>query len=551
MAKIMLVEDDNNLREIYGARLQAEGHEIVAAKDGEEALAMAIKEKPDLVISDVMMPRISGFDMLDILRNAPETKNTKVIMMTALSQAEDKARADKLGADRYLVKSQVTLEDVAKVVREVLGLEDGEDRIDTSASIATPVAPPVAPDPPTPTSAAMPPPNPEPPAAPPTTLPPAPVTSPAPPPASSPIVMTSAPDEPTSTSPASSPSPSSTVPAPDDATKSDDAAAAGSTAPTTAPLVTSPPTENTDTSSSVNDDVAKVTATSDDQSEDQKKTPLTTNEVTATDTVPVPPPAVTPLTTPELAAAQELLQPPSEKPDVTPPSEPAPSPSTSVSAAIPSPPLSSTPPPPTPPAEEQEQFIGPSLEQALAAEESLGNSQNRTSDPMLSSTPTIINGVDQSGIISPAASTTAPDDESTKNEESTPEPPPSPPPAPEKPTPPQLPPSPPTVITLPGDNEPNVIKPTAPQPAPAAAAKPSPTPPPASNLLDDDNLHKKVIKPIHDPRAKPDFNALLAKEEEKAAIINPVAGSNIKPVISGPPPTPPADQPPTSTDVTI
>lgn len=123
MAKIMLVEDDNNLREIYGARLQAEGYDIVSAPDGEEALALAVKEKPDLIISDVMMPRISGFDMLDILRNAPETKDTKVIMMTALSQAEDKARADKLGANRYLVKSQVTLEDVANAVREVLAGE--------------------------------------------------------------------------------------------------------------------------------------------------------------------------------------------------------------------------------------------------------------------------------------------------------------------------------------------------------------------------------------------------------------------------------------------
>jgi CheY-like chemotaxis protein len=121
MAKIMLVEDDNNLREIYGARLMAEGYEIVSAQDGEEALAIAVKEKPDLIISDVMMPRISGFDMLDILRNAPETKDTKVIMMTALSQAEDKSRADKLGADRYLVKSQVTLEDVTNAVHEVLG----------------------------------------------------------------------------------------------------------------------------------------------------------------------------------------------------------------------------------------------------------------------------------------------------------------------------------------------------------------------------------------------------------------------------------------------
>lgn len=124
MAKIMLVEDDNNLREIYEARLLAEGYDIVSAKDGEEALALAVKEKPDLIISDVMMPKISGFDMLDILRSTPETKDTKVIMMTALSQAEDKTRADKLGADRYLVKSQVTLEDVAKVAQEVLNGEE-------------------------------------------------------------------------------------------------------------------------------------------------------------------------------------------------------------------------------------------------------------------------------------------------------------------------------------------------------------------------------------------------------------------------------------------
>jgi len=121
MAKIMLVEDDTNLLEIYGARLLAEGYEVVSAKDGEEALAMAVKEKPDLIISDIMMPKISGFDMLDILRSTPETKNTKVIMMTALNQAEDKERADKLGADRYLVKSQVTLEDVAQAAKEALG----------------------------------------------------------------------------------------------------------------------------------------------------------------------------------------------------------------------------------------------------------------------------------------------------------------------------------------------------------------------------------------------------------------------------------------------
>ncbi len=149
MSKVMLVEDDNNLREIYGARLLAEGYEIVSAKDGEEALALAVKEKPDLIITDVMMPKISGFDMLDILRSTPETKNTKVIMMTALSQAEDKSRADKLGADRYLVKSQVTLEDVAKAAKEVLGGEAATPTAEVPSAAAlsttmTPVQSPVA-----------------------------------------------------------------------------------------------------------------------------------------------------------------------------------------------------------------------------------------------------------------------------------------------------------------------------------------------------------------------------------------------------------------------
>lgn len=121
MAKILLVEDDNNLREIYEARLQAEGYEIVSAVDGESALVVAKKEMPDLVISDVMMPRISGFEMLDIMRNTEGLKNVKVIMLTALGQAEDKTRADTLGADKYLVKSQVTLEDIVKSAAELLG----------------------------------------------------------------------------------------------------------------------------------------------------------------------------------------------------------------------------------------------------------------------------------------------------------------------------------------------------------------------------------------------------------------------------------------------
>ncbi len=120
MAKILLVEDDVALRDVYSARLQAEGYTIVTASNGEEALAAAVKEMPDLVLLDVMMPRISGFDVLDILRSTPETKAVKVIMMTALSSPEDHARGEKLGVDKYLVKSQVTLEEVVANIAEVI-----------------------------------------------------------------------------------------------------------------------------------------------------------------------------------------------------------------------------------------------------------------------------------------------------------------------------------------------------------------------------------------------------------------------------------------------
>ena len=81
-----------------------------------------MSEHPDLVLLDVMMPKISGFDVLDILRNTPETTNIRVIMLTALSQPKDKERAEQLGVDDYLVKSQVVIDDVIERVRHHLGM---------------------------------------------------------------------------------------------------------------------------------------------------------------------------------------------------------------------------------------------------------------------------------------------------------------------------------------------------------------------------------------------------------------------------------------------
>ncbi len=119
---ILIVEDDDNLAHVYQTRLEAEGFTVKRVANGEEALSMALQVKPDLVLLDVMMPKISGFDILDIFRNTPETANLRVIMLTALSQDSDRARAQALGVDDYLVKSQVVIADVVDRIRHHLGI---------------------------------------------------------------------------------------------------------------------------------------------------------------------------------------------------------------------------------------------------------------------------------------------------------------------------------------------------------------------------------------------------------------------------------------------
>lgn len=119
--RILLVEDDDALANVYVNRLQVEGFDVRRVNNGEDALATALNYHPDLIVLDVMMPKVSGFDVLDILRNTPETANVKIIMLTALSQPSDQERAKSLGADDYLVKSQVVIADVVDRIRHHLG----------------------------------------------------------------------------------------------------------------------------------------------------------------------------------------------------------------------------------------------------------------------------------------------------------------------------------------------------------------------------------------------------------------------------------------------
>ncbi len=119
---ILLVEDDDNLANVYQTRLEAEGFNAVRVANGEDALQAALQSRPDLILLDVMMPKVSGFDVLDILRNTPETAGIKVIMLTALSQDTDRERAQSLGVDDYLIKSQVVIADVVDRIKQHLGV---------------------------------------------------------------------------------------------------------------------------------------------------------------------------------------------------------------------------------------------------------------------------------------------------------------------------------------------------------------------------------------------------------------------------------------------
>lgn len=120
--KILLVEDDTALAAVYRSRLELEGFEVREVNNGEDALSAALAFRPDLVLLDAMMPKISGFDVLDILRNTPETANLKIVMLTALSQESDKQRAQGLGVDDYMVKSQVVMSDVVDRIKYHLGV---------------------------------------------------------------------------------------------------------------------------------------------------------------------------------------------------------------------------------------------------------------------------------------------------------------------------------------------------------------------------------------------------------------------------------------------
>ena len=120
MIRILLAEDDRILRKAGEVSLKKKGYEVISAVDGEDALAKAREHKPDLVLLDVMMPKMNGFEVLYALKNEAGVRDIPVIMLTNLEQPSDITRAREAGAHSYLVKSNMNLDDLAARIKDAL-----------------------------------------------------------------------------------------------------------------------------------------------------------------------------------------------------------------------------------------------------------------------------------------------------------------------------------------------------------------------------------------------------------------------------------------------
>lgn len=118
--RVLLVEDDDKLGPVYRAHMEQAGLDVCLRVDGEAGLVAAKEFKPDMIILDVMMPRVDGFDTLEALRLDPDTKHTKIIMLSALDATAYQQKGKDLGADEYMVKAQSTINDVVDRIKQHL-----------------------------------------------------------------------------------------------------------------------------------------------------------------------------------------------------------------------------------------------------------------------------------------------------------------------------------------------------------------------------------------------------------------------------------------------
>jgi DNA-binding response OmpR family regulator len=121
MKKILFIEDEFTLQKTFGEFLKKEGYEMISALDGETGLRLAKTKKPDLVLLDLILPRLQGFDLLEQLKGNPGTKNIPVIVLTNLETPEGIDRVLAAGATTYLLKTQYTFPELVEKIKKAIG----------------------------------------------------------------------------------------------------------------------------------------------------------------------------------------------------------------------------------------------------------------------------------------------------------------------------------------------------------------------------------------------------------------------------------------------
>jgi CheY-like chemotaxis protein len=120
MPTIVLIEDDGLILRMYEKKLALDGYNVIGAANGKDGLDLIKQHKPALILCDVMMPELNGFQVLEAVKADPELAHIPFITLTNLNQPEDAARAIEMGATTYLVKVQIMPADVVAKVKEVL-----------------------------------------------------------------------------------------------------------------------------------------------------------------------------------------------------------------------------------------------------------------------------------------------------------------------------------------------------------------------------------------------------------------------------------------------
>jgi DNA-binding response OmpR family regulator len=121
MAKILLVDDDKLMVKMYQGKFEDDGYDVLVAVDGQMGFDKALEVKPDLILLDIMMPRVNGLEMLKNLKSNDTTKNIPVILLTNVGGETDAEQGLSLGAVAYMVKAHYDAKDVVKKVKEILG----------------------------------------------------------------------------------------------------------------------------------------------------------------------------------------------------------------------------------------------------------------------------------------------------------------------------------------------------------------------------------------------------------------------------------------------